>query len=279
MMPILYDLRIFGYDLSLPTYGLLLAIAFLAALAVAVRGARREGIATTAITDLWIISLLAGVIGAKLLLYLLDWRYYFDNPTAILASLRSAGVWYGGLLVAVAACLIVVRRRGLDGWVIGDVVAPAISLGQAIGRLGCFAAGCCYGKACELPWAVTFSNPRAHEITGVPLSVPLHPTQLYHALADFTLFLILLRLVPRRRFNGQALLAYLILYAILRGVIEAFRGDPRGALGALSTSQILGAAILLVAGWLYVKRSRTPSAARVASAARTAAAARPAPRG
>ena len=279
MMPILYDLRIFGYDLSLPTYGLLLAIAFLAALAVAVRGARREGIATTAITDLWIISLLAGVIGAKLLLYLLDWRYYFDNPAAILASLRSAGVWYGGLLVAVAACLIVVKRRGLDGWVIGDIAAPAISLGQAIGRLGCFAAGCCYGKACELPWAVTFSNPRAHEITGVPLSVPLHPTQLYHALADFTLFLILLRLVPRRRFNGQALLAYLILYAILRGVIEAFRGDPRGALGALSTSQILGAAILLVAGWLYVKRSRTPSAARVASAARTAAAARPAPRG
>lgn len=279
MMPILYDLRIFGYDLSLPTYGLLLAIAFLAALAVAVRGARREGIETTAITDIWIISLLAGVIGAKLLLYLLDWRYYFDNPAAILASLRSAGVWYGGLLVAVAACLIVVRRRGLDGWVIGDIAAPAISLGQAIGRLGCFAAGCCYGKACELPWAVTFSNPRAHEITGVPLSVPLHPTQLYHALADFTLFLILLRLVPRRRFNGQALLAYLILYAILRGVIEAFRGDPRGALGALSTSQILGAAILLVAGWLYVKRSRTPSAARVASAARTAAAARPAPRG
>jgi len=279
MMPILYDLRIFGYDLSLPTYGLLLAIAFLAALAVAVRGARREGIETTAITDIWIISLLAGVIGAKLLLYLLDWRYYFDNPAAILASLRSAGVWYGGLLVAVAACLIVVKRRGLDGWVIGDIAAPAISLGQAIGRLGCFAAGCCYGKACELPWAVTFSNPRAHEITGVPLSVPLHPTQLYHALADFTLFLILLRLVPRRRFNGQALLAYLILYAILRGVIEAFRGDPRGALGALSTSQILGAAILLVAGWLYVKRSRTPSAARVASAARTAAAARPAPRG
>lgn len=279
MMPILYDLRIFGYDLSLPTYGLLLAIAFLAALAVAVRGARREGIETTAITDLWIISLLAGVIGAKLLLYLLDWRYYFDNPAAILSSLRSAGVWYGGLLVAVAACLIVVRRRGLDGWVIGDIAAPAISLGQAIGRLGCFAAGCCYGKACELPWAVTFSSPRAHEITGVPLSVPLHPTQLYHALADFALFLILLRLVPRRRFNGQALLAYLILYAILRGVIEAFRGDPRGALGALSTSQILGAAILLVAGWLYVKRSRTPSAARAASAARTAAAARPAPRG
>ena len=278
MIPILYDIRLFGYDLSLPTYGLLLAIAFLAALAVAVRGARREGIETTAMTDLWIISLLAGVIGAKLLLYLLDWRYYFDNPAAILASLRSAGVWYGGLLVAVAACLIVVRRRGLDGWVIGDIAAPAISLGQAIGRLGCFAAGCCYGKACELPWAVTFSNPRAHEITGVPLSVPLHPTQLYHALADFTLFLGLLWLVPRRKFNGQALLAYLILYAIVRGVIEVFRGDPRGALGALSTSQILGAAIVLVAGWLYVKRSRTPSATRTPSGTRTAAA-RPAPRG
>ncbi len=265
MMPILFDLKLFGYDLSLPTYGLLLAVAFLAAGGVAVRGARREGIPTTAMTDIWIISLLAGVVGAKLLLYLLDWRYYLDHPAAILSSLRSAGVWYGGLIAAVAACLIVVRRRGLDGWLLGDIAAPAISLGQAIGRLGCLAAGCCYGKACALPWAMTFTNDRAHEITGVPLDVPLHPTQLYHALADFTLFLMLLWLVPRRRFNGQALLVYLIIYAIVRGGIEAFRGDPRGALGLLSTSQIHGAAIVLVAGWLYVKRSRAASPAKLSA--------------
>jgi phosphatidylglycerol:prolipoprotein diacylglycerol transferase len=201
------------------------------------------------------------VVGAKLLLYILDWRYYFDHPAAILSSLRSAGVWYGGLLVAVAACVIAVRRRGLNPWQIGDIAAPAISLGQAIGRLGCLAAGCCYGKACSLPWAVTFTNPRAHEITGVPLSVPLHPTQIYHALADFALFLVLLRLVPRRRFNGQALLVYLILYAILRTGIEALRGDPRGALGSFSTSQILGVAIVLVAAWLYAQRARAAAAA------------------
>ena len=261
MIPIIHDFHVFGYDFSLPTYGLLLAVAFLAALAVAVRGARREGIPTVAVTDLWIYSLLSGVVGAKLLLYLLDWRYYVNNPAAILSSLRSAGVWYGGLLVAIAVCLVVVRRRGLSGWVMGDIAAPAISLGQAIGRLGCLAAGCCYGQTCTLPWAITFTNPRAHEITGVPLNTPLHPTQLYHALADFSLFLLLLWLRPRRRFNGQILLIYLILYALIRVGIEMFRGDPRGAYFGLSTSQILGIAIALVAGWLYLKRSRAASAA------------------
>ena len=262
MMPILWDLKLFGYDISLPTYGLLLAIAFLVALAVAVKLARRAGIEPVAITDLWILSLLSGVVGAKLLLYILDWRYYLDHPGAILSSLRSAGVWYGGLLVAIAVCLVAVRRRKLDAWLVGDIAAPAISLGQSIGRFGCLAAGCCYGKACTLPWAITFTNPRAHDITGVPLDVPLHPTQIYHATADFALFLALLWLTPRRRFNGQVLLIYLILYAVVRAGIEVFRGDPRGALGVLSTSQILGAAIALVAAWLYVKRSRTPAAAR-----------------
>jgi len=263
MMPIVWDLRLFGYDLALPTYGLMLAVAFLVALAVAVRLARREGVEPTAVTDLWILSLLSGVIGAKLLLYALEWRYYVENPAAILSSLRSAGVWYGGLLVAIAVCLIAVRRRGLDGWLMGDIAAPAIALGQAIGRLGCLAAGCCYGKTCSLSWAITFTNPRAHEITGVPLNVPLHPTQAYHALADFGLFLALLWLMPRRRFNGQVLLVYLVLYSVMRAAIEIYRGDPRGALWSLfSTSQVLGVAIALVAGWLYLKRSRAPAAAR-----------------
>jgi phosphatidylglycerol:prolipoprotein diacylglycerol transferase len=261
MMPILFEFRLFGWDLSLPTYGLVLAVAFLAALWVALRQARRAGIDSNTVTDLWIASLIAGVVGAKLLLYLLDLDHYLSNPRAILTSLRSAGVYYGGLLGAIAACLWMVRRRGLSGWLVGDVLAPAIILGQALGRWGCFAAGCCYGKPSSLPWAVTFTDPRAHEITGVPLNVALHPTQLYLSGADFVAFLILIWLAAHKRFHGQVLLAYLMLYALLRGVLESFRDDPRGELSGLSTSQVISILVGLTAAVLYVWRSRQPGAA------------------
>ena len=143
MIPILFEFHMFGWDLSLPTYGTLLAAAFLTALWVAQRRARRLRVDPNTITDLWIVSLIAGVLGSKLLLYLLNLDEYIAHPAYILTSLRSAGVFYGGLIAAVGACLVLVRRRGLDGWQIGDVMAPAIFLGQSIGRLGCFAAGCC----------------------------------------------------------------------------------------------------------------------------------------
>lgn len=261
MMPILFEFRLFGYDLSLPTYGTVLALAFLAALWAALKQARRAGIDPNTITDLWIVSLIAGVVGAKLLLYLLDIEHYITHPEAILASLRSAGVFYGGLITAIAACLYLVRRRGLSGWLVGDVLAPALILGQAIGRWGCFAAGCCYGKPSSLPWAVTFTDSRAHEITGVPLNVPLHPTQLYLSGADLLAFVALIWLAARKRFQGQVLLAYLVLYALLRGVLESFRGDPRGGLAGLSTSQVISIVVGIVAALLYVWRSRQPGAA------------------
>ncbi|MFQ5700418.1 MAG: prolipoprotein diacylglyceryl transferase [Acidobacteriota bacterium] len=260
MMPVLFTFKLFGWDIALPTYGLLLAIGFLLALLVAIRQARREGVPSDIISDLWIISLLSGVLGAKLLLYLLDFRYYVQHPSAILSTLRSAGVWYGGLILAVAACLVAVRRRGLDAWLIGDILAPAIILGQAVGRLGCFAAGCCYGKPTGLAWAVTFTSKRANEITGVPLDVPLHPTQLYHSAANLLGFLILMTLAARKRFRGQVLLVYLIYYAVVRAILEIFRDDPRGSFAGLSTSQLISIIVGLVAVVLYVRRARSAGA-------------------
>ena len=174
-----------------------------------------------------------------------------------MATLRSAGVFYGGLIAAIGVCLIIVRRRGLDGWVIGDILAPAIILGQTVGRWGCFAAGCCYGKPASLPWAVTFTDPRAREVTGVPLDVGLHPVQLYMSLADMILFFILLAVAARRKFTGQVILLYLILYAILRGALEYFRDDPRGSLLGVSTSQWLSIIMGLIALTIYVRRSRS----------------------
>lgn len=254
MMPILFEFDLFGWHLELPSYGFLLAVAFLAALWLALRQARKAGVDSNVITDIWIGSLISGVLGAKLLLYLLDLDYYLANPWAILSTLRSAGVWYGGLIAAVAASLIMLSRRRLSAWVVGDIVAPAIALGQAIGRWGCFAAGCCYGTTCSLPWAVTFTDERAHRITGVPLEVALHPTQLYLSAADFVLFGILMAVAARRRFPGQVLLAYLVLYAILRGTIEIFRGDPRGEVFGLSTSQAISIVVGIAALALYIAR-------------------------
>ena len=262
MRPVLFEFHPFGWDLTLPTYGTLLALAFLAALWVAIRQGRRAGVESGIITDLWIASLLSGVVGAKLLLYLLDLNYYIANPAAIIATLRSAGVFYGGLIAAIIVCLIIVRRRGLNGWVIGDVLAPAIILGQTVGRWGCFAAGCCYGKPTSLPWAVTFTDPKAREVTGVPLNVALHPVQLYMSFADLALFFILLGVAARRKFSGQVILLYLILYSILRGCLEYFRDDPRGSYLGVSTSQWLSLVMGLIALTLYVRRARSQTGVR-----------------
>ncbi len=256
MRPVLFEIEIFGWQVAPPTYGLILAAAFVAALWVALRQARRAGVDKNTMTDLWIACLLSGVVGAKLLLYVLDWHYYLSNPWAILTTLRSAGVFYGGLAAAIVVCLVIVRRRGLDAWLIADIMAPAIAIGQAIGRWGCFAAGCCWGKECDLPWAVTFTDPRAERYTGVPLGTPLHPTQLYLSGADLVLFLILLGASARKKFRGQVFILYLILYSVLRGSLEFFRGDPRGEMLGLSTSQAISVVAFAAGSVLYVMRSR-----------------------
>lgn len=274
MYPVLFDLDLgrFGH-FTVGTYGLFYALAFLLALRLAVLLARREGIESGRIVDLGIVGLLAGFIGAKLLLYLIDVRYYLAHPMEMLQSLRSAGVFYGGLGLALVAGLVYVRRHRMPLGATADIAAPALALGQAIGRLGCLFAGCCYGSACSLPWAVTFHDTRAHDLTGVPLDVALHPTQLYHALADLAILTVCLRLLPRRRFAGQVFWTYMLLYAVLRGAVEFWRGDvARGVFagGHLSTSQIIAipAAIVSLGMLLLLSRRAAVSPAPAPAAAR-----------
>jgi phosphatidylglycerol---prolipoprotein diacylglyceryl transferase len=250
MYPVLFDLHLgrFG-EFTVGTYGLFYALGFLLALRLAVHYAREEGIETSRIVDLGIVTLLAGFVGAKALLYLLDLRFYIANPVQVIKSLRSAGVFYGGFALAAAAALLYVRRNHLPLGRVADLSAPPLALGQAVGRLGCFAAGCCFGRACDLPWAVTFTDPRAYELTGVTLGIPLHPTQIYHALADLLILGITVIVMKRRRFEGQVFWTYVLLYAVLRALVECFRGDSARGLffgGRVSTSQIIAlpAAIL-----------------------------------
>jgi phosphatidylglycerol---prolipoprotein diacylglyceryl transferase len=233
---------------TLHTYGVLLAIAFLAGLWVVSRQARRAGLDAGRVTDMAVWVLIAGLVGAKALLLVVDWRFYTRNPRELLGLFQSGGVFYGALLAGILVAWLYARRYQLPAWPTADVLAPGVVLGQAIGRLGCFAAGCCWGKPCHLPWAVTFSDLNAARQVGTPMDIPLHPSQLYESLFAFLLFFFLLWLAPRKRFPGQVTLVYVALYSVARFVLEFFRGDAERGLWfgrTLSTSQILSIALLL----------------------------------
>ncbi len=241
---------------TIHTYGLLLAVAFITGIWLASRNARKHGLNPDSIWNMGLLIIFAALVGAKALLFVSDFSYYSRNPGEIfsLSTLRSTGVFYGGLILALAAAAWYVKHARLPGWQVADVAAPGIPLGHAIGRLGCFSAGCCYGKPTDLPWGVTFTDPYAYENVGVPLNVPLHPTQLYEAAGNFLLFLYLMRRLARRRFRGQIILEYMMLYAALRFVIEFYRDDERGFVlhGLLSTSQVIGLAAILCGSVLYL---------------------------
>ena len=272
--------RLLTEPFTLHTYGVLLALAFLAALGLASRQSRREGLPGERIADMAVFVIVGGLLGAKLLLVLVEWPNYGAQLKDALATfpaqgvgaglrrlgqealglLQSGGVFYGGLLGALPVAAWFIRRYGLPFWQTGDALAPAVVLGQAIGRLGCFSAGCCYGRETGVPWAVTFRDAYAMRQVGTRVDVPLHPTQIYESLACFLILAVLLWLSGRKRFHGQVLAAYLMLYAVARFTIEIYRGDPRGSVfeGALSTSQFIAVLLFLgaalVTPWLMKNR-------------------------
>lgn len=273
MHPILFHVR----DFPVNTYGVFLALAFLGAIFVTVRLAQRDGLPKEKIYDLCLWLLLSSLVGSKLLMLLTE-PDYRRNPLLLfsLDFLRSGGVFYGGLLGAIIAGYILMRRWKLPWWKTADACAPGIALGNVLGRLGCFSAGCCWGKDTILPWGVSFP-PEGHEITGVRTGVHLHPTQLYESFSMLIVFFFLLWLHKRKKFSGQVILAYAIIYATVRFLIEFVRDDPRGdilgltTLTGLSTSQLvgivvgIGALILMIVRW---RRADVYQAKGTASTAR-----------
>jgi phosphatidylglycerol:prolipoprotein diacylglycerol transferase len=248
---------------TLHTYGVLLALAFLTGLWLASRQARRAGLDASKVADLGVYALIAGLLGAKALLVVTDWSSYRANPRQIFDLFQSGGVFYGGLLVGIPVALWLVRRYDLPAWPTADALAPGVILGQAIGRLGCLAAGCCYGRPSDVAWALPFRDAYLIGTVGTPVDVALHPTQLYEASAALLILTFLLWLAPRKRFHGQVVVAYLVLYSSARFAIEFYRGDPRGSvtLGPgleASTSQLIAAGLLLITALLlpYLRRTQ-----------------------
>ena len=256
--------EIFGLSF-LHTYGVLVAVAFLAALWLAGRLAREAGLNADAVTNLGIYCALAAIAGAKLMMFLVDIPYYTQHPGEIfsLDSLQAGGVFYGGLIASLAVAVWQMRKTRLPGWKTADVFAPAIALGHGIGRIGCFSAGCCWGVKCARPWAVTFTSLVAHDRVGVPLHVPIHPTQLYEAFAEFAIFGFLYWRIRKPHGEGGIIGAYLMLYSMARFTVEFFRVHEQGNVlgGAFDASQWISAGLFLLgAACLWRQRRNTVQA-------------------
>ena len=242
---------------------MLVALAFLTALWLIGKLARRAGLDPDAVLNLGIYCALAAIIGAKLMMFVVDVPYYLQHPGEIfsLGTLQAGGVFYGGLIAALVTAFLYMRKKQLPALQTADVFAPGIALGHGIGRLGCFSAGCCWGVPTHLPWAVTFTNPESNRLVGVPLGTPLHPTQLYEAFAEFVIFALLYRAIRRPHVQGAIISLYLMLYSAVRFAVEFVRFHEQGNLwgGPLDTSQwiSLGLFALGAAYWWKV-RNRQP---------------------
>ena len=263
MHPILFEIA--GFTVF--TYGVLLAAAYLLGLQFAIVRGRRRGLDPNRTMDLGIWIIISALVGAKLLLLVVEWDTFTRDWRELLTLARSGGVFYGGLIAAVAVALWYLRRHHMPMWTVTDAFAPGIALGHVIGRLGCLFAGCCFGRQTDVPWAITFRNEYAAQNVGTPLNVPLHPTQLYEAGAELLILAILLATERKGRpFPGRTFWGYMFMYGISRFVIEFYRGDARGLVGALSTSQFVSVLIIPISlVMLYLLSRRTTPEPKVAA--------------
>jgi phosphatidylglycerol---prolipoprotein diacylglyceryl transferase len=266
MYPRLFELG----PITVYTYGVLLAAAYLLGLQLARVRARQRGLDANRVLDLGIYIIIAALVGAKALLLFTDFDTFKTNPRELLTLARSGGVFYGGLILAVAVALFYIRKIGLPLWTTCDVFAPGIALGHVVGRFGCLFAGCCYGRPTKMPWGITFRDPFATANVGTPLNQPLHPTQLYEAGAELLILVFLLWSERKGRpYPGRTFWLYMLLYAVSRFVIEFYRGDDRGTVGMFSTSQFISLLLapLAVVMLIYLARLSAPAPERAQKAA------------
>jgi len=229
-----------------------------------VKLARGQKIDPDSAWNLGVLVVLAAIVGAKVLLIVNDFSYYMAHPKEIvsLSMMQAGGVFYGGLIAAIVTAVYYIRKHHMPVLRTCDTFAPGIALGHAIGRIGCFSAGCCYGKPTHHFWGITFTNPLANLVSGTPLNVPLEPTQLFESAVEFVNFVILLWLLKRKKFEGEVIGTYLALYGIARFFLEFIRDDPeRGSMfgGAITGTQFISICLVIAGGLLWMKRSKTPA--------------------
>jgi phosphatidylglycerol:prolipoprotein diacylglycerol transferase len=206
---------------TIHSYGVMIALAFLAGLWTATRRARRENISAEAIADITLWLMVGAILGARVVYVITYWKDEFaSQPLSEIFMIQHGGlVFYGGLIGAIIAGSIYIRWKKLPLWKMADALAPSIALGSVFGRIGCLLNGCCYGRVCDAPWAIHF--PADHATRGLPV----HPTEIYDALLNLLLYFGLAWLFRHKKFDGQIFASYFIGYAICRSIVEYFRGD------------------------------------------------------
>ena len=249
MYPILFEFD--GFQIR--AYGVIVGLSFLMALWMSTKEAARKGIDPKLVQDFALYALVAGIVGARLYFVLFsEPRYFLDHPAEIFAiwngGMGIIGSLIGGLLVAVWFC----RKHSISLLRFADALAPGIALGQTVGQLACFLNGDSYGRPTNLPWAITFTDPRSM----APLNTPLHPIELYEMAAYFLVFLLVWNLRTRHRNDGFAFFIYLAGYGMARLIVDFFRGDPAMFAWGLQAAQVFGVAAILISltGFLLLKR-------------------------
>lgn len=247
MFPVLFQIG----SVPIHSYGFFIALGYISALGLLAWLAKSRALPSARFLDLAFLALVSGVLGGRLLFVLTNLPYFLRYPGEVFDFWQGGLVFYGGFLLALVACYFYIRRAQLPLAESLDILAPALTLGHAFGRIGCLAAGCCYGSYCELPWSVHLHS----DLVDPALrGLPLHPVQVYESVALFFLTLALVFLHQKRRLApGGVAIIYVMAYSVIRSVLELFRGDGiRGFLveNWLSTSQ--GIAVALFLGCAFI---------------------------
>ncbi len=221
MFPILIKIG----PITIHTYGLMLALGVGMGFWFLFIQAKKQNLPTSRLIDMAFYTIIISLIGAKLVLFVGNLKYYLSYPGELFSLARSGGVFQGGLAFGFVFAIWYLHRHRIPTWQAADIIGPALALGHGFGRLGCFSAGCCFGRSCQLPWGVIFKSEYAHSLTGIPLGVALHPTQLYESILNFLNFCILFFILKKKKFNGQVFSFYIINYSIIRYFVEFYRGD------------------------------------------------------
>ncbi len=253
MHPILLELG----PLSIKTYGFLIAVGFLIGIALATREAKRVGINQQTVLDLAFYIILGAIIGSRLFYVITHPEYFRANLLDAFKVWEGGLTFYGGFIMAFAVAVFMIKKHRLPACQTLDLFAPSLAVGILFGRLGCFFAGCCYGRLCSFPWAVTFTNPQSL----AELNVPLHPVQLYAAAGSAITLAILLLLKKRKTFHGELALVWIMLYSGCRLFEELFRGGQRGDLvfKTYPASQVMALVLLVAAAIVFpVLKKRNP---------------------
>ncbi|MDH5173997.1 MAG: prolipoprotein diacylglyceryl transferase [Elusimicrobiota bacterium] len=238
MYPVLFRLG----PLTIYSYGLMVAIGCLAGFFYIRGEAKRIGFDMEKIMSLFLWVLISGFVGGRILYIFVEWERFLNEPLRTIFG-RGGFVFYGGFVLAFGIGVWQIRRKSLNLWKTADIFTPAVAVAYAIGRIGCFLNGCCYGRPTDSWLGVSFPS----ESPAGSLGEPLIPIQLFSSLNLFVIFGVLLTLRRYKKFDGQLFWLYVLLYGVSRSIIEIFRGDPRGQIWMFSTSQFLGIIFAILA--------------------------------